>query len=225
METNQSIIWSLVQIYKSAKVICAQTDSVYLLFFFFLSGVQKPTQASQILGHISAKTNGVKLKRKKNTPGADRMYSCCFLTAFGHAWTAFIGSIGEILHAETTLQKGGGKTHQALHKSTPDTNLLLNYNMGFCSLLPHWWRPFIPRVTHSMLSTWNTWLLVTLEMFAVLSTFQKKKKQKKSLLPVGIHASPTTRTSTRQHHWLHSPYPQHSGIYFSFLLARINREA
>lgn len=29
-----------------------------------------------------------------------------------------------------------------------------------------------------MLSTWNTWLLVTLEMFAVLSTFQKKKKQK-----------------------------------------------
>lgn len=118
----------------------------------------------------------------------------------------------------------GGETHQALHKSTPDTNLLLNYNMGFCSLLPHWWRPFIPRVTHSMLSTWNTWLLVTLEMFAVLSTFQKKKKQKKSLLPVGIHASPTTRTSTRQHHWLHSPYPQHSGIYFSFLLARINRE-
>lgn len=108
LETNQSIIWSLVQIYKSAKVICAQTDSVYLLFFF-LSGVQKPTQASQILGHISAKTNGVKLKRKKNTPGADRMYSCCFLTAFGHAWTAFIGSIGEILHAETTLQKGGGK--------------------------------------------------------------------------------------------------------------------
>lgn len=65
------------------------------------------------------------------------MYSCCFLTAFGHAWTAFIGSIGEILHAETTLQKGGGETHQALHKSTPDTNLLLNYNMGFCSLLPH----------------------------------------------------------------------------------------
>lgn len=73
----------------------------------------------------------------------------------------------------------GGETHQALHKSTPDTNLLLNYNMGFCSLLPHWWRPFIPRVTHSMLSTWNTWLLVTLEMFAVLlSTFQKKKNKK-----------------------------------------------
>lgn len=38
---------------------------LFTYFFFFLSGVQKPTQASQILGHISAKTNGVKLKRKK----------------------------------------------------------------------------------------------------------------------------------------------------------------
>lgn len=195
---------------------------------FCLLSVQfkNPHKPAKFLGIFLLKQMGWSWKGKKTL----QVLTECTLAASWqllgmhelHALAGQMKSCTQGLHC----WKGG--THQVLHKSTQDTDLLLNHNMGFCSLLSHRWRPFISRVTHSMLSTWNTWLLVTLETFAVLFlTFPKEKK--KSLLPVGTKASlvtPTTRTSTRQQHCLHSLSSQNIlGSISLFLLARSNREA
>lgn len=144
-------------------------------FCLLLVQFKNPHKPAKFLGIFLLKQMGWSWKGKKTL----QVLTECTLAASWqllgmhelHALAGQMKSCTQGLHC----WKGG--THQVLHKSTQDTDLLLNHNMGFCSLLSHRWRPFISRVTHSMLSTWNTWLLVTLETFAVLFlTFPKEKK-------------------------------------------------